>query len=106
CDVVGEVEVELVSEPKIIVPTAFTPLKATNNRLYPFLDGIEKLVSFKVYNKWGNLVYQTSSAKDSDGWDGTYKNNLQPFETYSWFAEGVSRIGKTFTNKGKTVLIP
>lgn len=106
CDVVGEVEVELVSEPKIIVPTAFTPLKATNNRLYPFVDGIQKLVSFKIYNKWGNLVYETSSAKDSDGWDGTYKNNLQPFETYSWFAEGVSRIGKTFTNKGKTVLIP
>lgn len=106
CDVVGEVEVELVSEPKIIVPTAFTPLKSTNNKLFPFIDGIQKLVSFRVYNKWGNLVYETSSAKDSDGWDGTYKNNLQPFETYSWFAEGISRIGKTFTNKGKTVLIP
>ncbi|MDQ7949650.1 MAG: gliding motility-associated C-terminal domain-containing protein [Pedobacter sp.] len=105
CISVDAVEVITVPWPKIMVPTAFTPSRQTNNKLYPFLEGIEKLNTFKIYNKWGNLVFETNKL-DSPGWDGTLRNNLQPFETYSWFAEGVDFLGVIFTAKGKTVLIP
>lgn len=106
CVAVAPVTIESVAWPKIMVPTAFTPLKSTNSLLYAFFDGIQKLNSFKIYNKWGNLVFETNSMDPKDGWNGTYRNALQPFETYSWFAEGVDLLGGIYTTKGKTVLIP
>jgi hypothetical protein len=106
CTLVGMVEVITVEWPKIMVPTAFTPLKQTNNILYPFFEGIQKLNSFKVYNKWGNLVFETNNMDPAKGWNGTFRNSIQPFETYSWFAEGVNLLGDIYTTKGKTILIP
>lgn len=106
CVTVGKINVVNVPWPKIMVPTAFTPLKEINNKLYPFFEGIKKLVSFKVINKWGNVVFETNSMDPVKGWDGYYKGTLQPFETYSWFAEGINELDQTFATKGKTILIP
>jgi hypothetical protein len=106
CTIVGTVQVTMVEWPQIMVPTAFTPLKSTNNVLYPFFNGIKKLNSFKVYNKWGNLVFETNSMDPAKGWNGTFRGALQPFETYSWFAEGVNLLDYIFTTKGNTILIP
>lgn len=106
CRMVGKVNVIFVPYPKIIVPTAFTPFKNTNNKLYPFLEGIEELKTFKIFNKWGNLVFESSSMNPIEGWNGTYKGDMQPFETFSWYAEGINLLGQVFITKGKTVLIP
>lgn len=103
CSVASSIELNILPTPKIIVPTAFTPQKQTNNRLYPFLVSITRLVSFKVYNKWGILVYQTD-ALDA-GWDGHFKSKMQPIETFSWVAEGIDSFGGKFQSQGKTILI-
>ncbi|WP_412468989.1 hypothetical protein [Pedobacter sp. KLB.chiD] len=104
CIASAPIEVEILPQPKIIVPTAFTPQKETNNRLYPFLVGIQKLISFKVYNKWGILVYQSADLANG-GWDGQYNSKMQPLETFSWFAEGIDVSGDKIQSKGKTILI-
>ncbi|WP_316737219.1 gliding motility-associated C-terminal domain-containing protein [Pedobacter aquatilis] len=104
CNTVASVTVDVLPAPKVFVPTAFTPQKATNNRLYPFFTSIQKLSSFKVYNKWGLLVYETNSMQ-TDGWDGQVKSRMQPLETYSWFADGIDILGRKFQSKGKTILI-
>ncbi len=96
--------VTVLPAPKIVVPTAFTPQKSTNNLLYPFFTSIQKLISFKVYNKWGILVYQTGSMV-STGWDGQFNSKMHPMETFSWFAEGIDVLGGKFQSKGKTILI-
>ncbi|RZK69025.1 MAG: hypothetical protein EOO92_22445, partial [Pedobacter sp.] len=103
CLVSAPVELNILPQPKILVPTAFTPHKETNNRLYPFLVSIQKLTSFKVFNKWGILVYQTDLA--TNGWDGQFKSKMQPLETFSWFAEGIDTFGGKFQTTGKTILI-
>ncbi|WP_307529055.1 gliding motility-associated C-terminal domain-containing protein [Pedobacter sp. W3I1] len=104
CTASAPIDLEILPQPKIIVPTAFTPQKETNNRLYPFLVGIQKLISFKVYNKWGILVYQSADLANG-GWDGQFKSKMQPLETFSWFAEGVDIFGGKIQSKGKTILI-
>ncbi|MFC3563479.1 hypothetical protein [Pedobacter jamesrossensis] len=104
CTITASLELTILPAPKIIVPTAFTPQKSTNNLLYPFYTSIQKLNSFKVYNKWGILVYQTDSML-STGWDGQFKSKMQPMETFSWFAEGLDTLGGKFQSKGKTILI-
>ncbi len=103
CSVSSSIELNILPTPKIIVPSAFTPQKSTNNRLYPFLVSITKLVSFKVYNKWGILVYQTDAL--DGGWDGQFKSKMQPLETFSWVAEGIDTFGGKFQSQGKTILI-
>nr|WP_225872391.1 gliding motility-associated C-terminal domain-containing protein [Pedobacter frigidisoli] len=104
CSVSASIELNILPQPKIIVPTAFTPHKETNNRLYPFLVSIQKLTSFKVFNKWGILVYQTDALANG-GWDGQFKSKMQPLETFSWFAEGIDTFGGKYQSTGKTILI-
>jgi len=104
CSIAGAIELNILPSPKIMVPTAFTPQKNNNNRLYPFFVSIQKLLSFKVYNKWGILVFQTDDMATS-GWDGQLKTKLQPLETFSWFADGIDLLGGKYQSQGKTILI-
>lgn len=104
CSISSSIELSILPAPKIIVPTAFTPQKSTNNRLYPFFVSIQKLISFKIYNKWGILVYETDTQANG-GWDGQFKSKMQPLETFSWFAEGLDLFGGRYQSRGKTILI-
>ena len=63
------------------LPSAFTPSGDETNRiLSPKGFGIEELLEFKIYNRWGNLVF--SSNDISKGWDGKYQGKDQPIDTY------------------------
>ncbi len=105
CIISEKIEITIGKRPAAIVPTAFTPLKDVNSKLYPFCTNLKKLVSFKIFNKWGNLVFETNSMDPKDGWDGHFKGKVQPFETYTWFLDGIDEIDEPYKNKGNTVLI-
>jgi gliding motility-associated-like protein len=88
---------------KVFVPTAFTPNgNNVNDRLRP-LGQIGAIDYFRVYNRWGNMLYQTSII--GDGWDGRYKGVVQQSDTYTWILSGKTPEGKPFKLSGKTVLI-
>ncbi len=54
--------------PDIFVPNAFTPGTNSNSLFRPIPVGIATLQYFRVYNRWGQLVYSTSVP--GQGWDG------------------------------------
>lgn len=55
---------------KVVIPTAFSPNNdGTNDFLKPLSSTFEKLLTFKIYDRWGNLVFETTNA--TQGWDGT-----------------------------------
>jgi gliding motility-associated-like protein len=88
---------------KVFVPTAFTPNgNNVNDRLRP-LGQIGTIDYFRVYNRWGNMLFQTSIV--GDGWDGTYKGIVQQSGTYTWIFSGKTPDGKPIKLSGKTVLI-
>jgi len=90
----------------IIVPSAFSPDgNGLNDVLYPILFGINKLNYFRVYNRWGNLVFTTTIAGFANGWNGEYKTKKQPQESYTWVAEGVAYDGEIIQRWGNTILI-
>lgn len=103
CELALPVFAKIVPRPSVFVPTAFTPLLPTNSHLFPFLKDVKTLLNFKIYNKWGNLVFQTSEA--NPGWDGMYKSEMHFFETYTWYLDGIDELDNYFKTTGKSVLI-
>ncbi len=69
------------------IPTAFTPNGDNNNdRFRPVqLIGAEVL-DFKVYNRWGTLVYDNKDLSNG-GWDGSHNDQPQPRDVYIYVLE-------------------
>jgi len=104
CQVTDSIRILIFSKSEVLVPKAFTPNRdGLNDVLYPILVGIRQLKYFRVYNRWGNLVFSTTNALT--GWDGMYRGQLQPSETYTWVAEAIDDKGNTIHNGGNTILI-
>ena len=88
----------------ILVPTAFSPNGDGKNDLFrPIPIGMRSLDIFRVYNRWGQLLY---SGTDSEtGWDGKFAGSPQESATYVWYAEGIDYKGTKLKRKGYVVLI-
>lgn len=65
------------------MPTAFTPNNdGKNDAIKPILLGNVKQYHFWIYNRWGQLIFQTSDI--SKGWNGTYKGLNQDANAFVW----------------------
>lgn len=90
--------------PEIFVPTAFTPNgDGLNDRLTPITVGISNLIYFKVYNRFGELVFSTSEI--GRGWNGVFKGKDQGNESFVWHVLGVDYLGQQVFKKGQSTLI-
>jgi gliding motility-associated-like protein len=88
----------------LYVPAAFTPNKdGKNDILKPQLFGNVLNYRFMVYNRWGQVVFQSTDI--TKGWDGTFKGMVQDNHAYVWMCSyqlaGASQVLK----KGTVVLI-
>lgn len=91
-------------DPDMLVPTAFTPNGDGNNDIFkPILIGMKELRYFRVYNRFGQLLYSTGDI--GKGWDGKFGGRGQDPATYVWMAEGVTYKGDVKFKKGYVVLI-
>jgi gliding motility-associated-like protein len=92
------------TDPDIFVPSAFSPNgDGRNDMLKPILVGMKSLESFRVYNRWGQLVFSTSQA--GKGWDGRLKGLPQKSDVYVYLATGINYLGKKVERKGTAMLI-
>lgn len=90
--------------PSFYVPSAFSPNNDNNNEiLKPILLGMKSLKYFRVYDRWGKLLFYTS--QKGKGWDGTFNGSPQDPGTYVWMAEGTTYTGKVIVRKGYAVLL-
>ena len=90
--------------PDLYVPSAFTPGGNNQNDLFrPIALGIRSLESFRVYNRWGVLLYTTNII--GEGWNGKYKNVEQESATYVWQAYATDYKGRKIFRKGSVILI-
>lgn len=87
------------------VATAFTPNgDGLNDYLYPINAYKAKNLFFKVYNRFGQLVFETTDFTRK--WDGTFKGIKQQTGTYVWTLQYINTdTGQPFSSKGTTVLI-
>lgn len=105
CENTAQKMVRVYSSCYIAVPNAFTPNgDGKNDYLYPLNAIKAEKLNFVVYNRWGQLIFQTNYWKH--GWDGTFKGTLQPSGVYVWFLTYVDRDTKQSRQmKGTAALI-
>ena len=74
----------VVIEPGLLaMPNAFSPNgDLMNDTYFPVFFSPQLVIQdFRVYDRWGQLVYDNPTA----GWDGTYKGEPQPSGAYLYF---------------------
>jgi gliding motility-associated-like protein len=104
CITIDTAMIKTVKQIDIVVPTAFTPNNdGLNDFLAPVLMGVKQLTYFRIYNRWGQLLYESSEVRP--GWNGKYKGLELPTAAVVWIAQGMGVDGKVYMKKGTSVLI-
>lgn len=93
------------TNPQIFVPTAFTPNgDGKNDYVRPIPVGITRMDYFRIYNRWGQLVYSSTNT-ETPGWDGKINGKEQATATFVWIVRGTDFTGKVVFAKGTVTLI-
>ena len=88
----------------IALPNAFSPDGDNINDVFqPFYSGIASLDFLRIYNRWGEVVFETNNLNQA--WNGTYKGEPQPLSTYIVQTQGSSYSGQTVTANGNVTLV-
>jgi gliding motility-associated-like protein len=88
----------------IYVPKAWSPNNdGHNDKLYPIPVCIRELKYFRVFNRWGQLVFETNVLYH--GWDGIFKGQPQVMDVYTWTLEATGEDGKFYKQEGNSVLL-
>jgi gliding motility-associated-like protein len=97
--------IQVIGNCYIAVPKAFSPNNdGLNDFLYPTNAYKAKELLFKVFNRFGQLVFETQNWNIK--WDGTYKGYPQDPGTFVWILQYIHiDTGKRIELKGSTVLI-
>ncbi len=90
---------------EIYVPNAFAPNSASTetNRFGIINNDIVKLNYFRIYDRWGELVFETNKLNQS--WDGTYNGQPSPVGVYVWIADAFCQSGKRISKQGNVSLL-
>jgi gliding motility-associated-like protein len=74
-------KIHIFPETFVKLPTTFTPNgDGVNDVIYVEGWGLKDLLTFEIYNRWGELVFKTSEL--TEGWDGYYNGMLQNNDIY------------------------
>jgi gliding motility-associated-like protein len=85
----GTFIIKIRPETFIDLPTTFTPNgDGVNDIIYVKGWGIKELDFFQIYNRWGELVFETTN--EAEGWNGYYKGMLQNNGTYTYKVRATS----------------
>jgi gliding motility-associated-like protein len=89
---------------KFYVPNAFTPNHDGHNEMFkPVFTGPSSKFNFRIYNRWGQLVFQTNTP--GKGWDGTFHSIPQPKDVFIYYITAEGACNGKFEQKGTFVLI-
>ncbi len=109
CKAERRVTVNITKNRPVFVPTAFTPNNDNvNDRL--LVHGKEGTIVtlFRVYDRWGSLLFQAEDFDTNNpiiGWDGTFKSKAVNPGVYVWYVEVEHIDGTEEFFKGNTTLI-
>jgi len=94
---------------QIFMPNTFTPNgDGQNDRFYPHGKGITTIQHLRIYDRWGEVIYDMQNVPVNDpayGWDGTFKGETLKPDTYIYILEATCVTGEPIQVKGDISLI-
>ncbi|MBL7775511.1 MAG: gliding motility-associated C-terminal domain-containing protein, partial [Saprospiraceae bacterium] len=111
CRAQASVRVKVEKPRGVYVPTGFSPNSDGNNDrlvVYGKSQQVTRIVVFRVYDRWGELVYEDADFKVNDeqrGWNGQFRDSDAQTGVYVWYLEAEYRDGFTQILRGNTTLI-
>jgi gliding motility-associated-like protein len=93
----------------LFIPNTFSPNgDGMNDKFYPRGTGIGIIRSFRVFNRWGELVFEKMNSNANDaaaGWDGVYKGKKLSPDVFVYTCEVVCDNNQVLLFKGDVTLI-
>jgi len=93
----------------VFVPNVFTPNNdGQNDIFYPRGIGVKTIKTFRIYNRWGEMVFEREAITLNDAsnaWDGSYKGNEPRPDVYVYIIEAVCYTGEDVHIKGDVTII-
>jgi gliding motility-associated-like protein len=88
----------------LFVPKAWTPNgDGHNDKLFPLTVHIKQLYYFRIFDRWGQLMFETTEL--GKGWDGIFNGKPQVMDVYTWTVEAIGEDGRHFKRAGNSVLL-
>jgi gliding motility-associated-like protein len=88
----------------IFVPKAWSPNKdGHNDVLRPLCVNIAEIYYFRIFDRWGQLMYETNEI--GKGWDGIFNGKAQVQDVYTWTLEARGEDGKHYKRSGNSILM-
>lgn len=104
CIDTDDITIKVFASADIYVPTAFTPNRDGLNDFAKAIPvGMREFHYFRIYNRWGELVFATSDP--SKGWDGVFRGKPQDSNVFVWEAKAIDINGQVVFRKGTVTLI-
>jgi gliding motility-associated-like protein len=104
CSDKDTVFIRVLRGPSIYIPNAFTPNgDGLNDNFKPTYVGIQRLDYFRVFDRYGVLVFETNNM--GKAWDGLYKSMKQNAGNFVYIVKGIDKYGKEKVLKGNVLLI-
>lgn len=104
CSGTDDIKIRFIVGPDIYVPTGFSPNGDGQNDIFrPLPVGITQLEFFRVFDRWGKMMYSTTEYLQ--GWDGNFDGQPAAIGTYVWVVQGRNVNNETVVRKGTVTLI-
>lgn len=93
--------------PEIFVPTIFSPNGAGNaaNKTVCVYGSCIAEISFQIFNRWGEVVFETNDASLSQCWDGKFKGKELNTGTFVYRLNVELTSGERIEQSGNIILI-
>lgn len=99
----------LCDQSQLFVPNTFSPNgDGQNDVFFPRGEGLKYIKSFRIYNRWGEKVFEKTGIQlndEANGWDGKYKGKDLSPDTYVYAIDGECESGEIVSWKGDVTLI-
>jgi gliding motility-associated-like protein len=99
----------ICNDKNVFIPNTFSPNNdGINDVFYPRGTGLFAIQSMRIFNRWGEMVFQKINLFPNDptaGWNGRYNGKLQNADVYTYIIEIVCENSQLLTYKGNITLI-
>lgn len=103
CKTKDSINIIIDNETLLDLPNAFAPGSGSNREFKIIKRGIATLNYFRIFNRWGNLIFETTDI--NKGWNGEYNGIPQPVGVFVYDVQAVTSTGKIFRKQGNVTLL-